>query len=37
MKNVIDVNLVVQDFLKTIDIPKNASVKVINKLPIFRE
>lgn len=35
-ERIIDVNVVLNDFLKTIDIPKNASVKVINKLPILK-
>ena len=35
-ERIIDVNVVLNDFLKTIDIPKNASVKVINRLPILK-
>jgi hypothetical protein len=34
-ERVIDVNLVVQDFLKTIEVPDNAN-KVTNKLPVLK-
>jgi hypothetical protein len=34
-ERVIDVNLVVQDFLKTIEVPDNANIT--NKLPVLRE
>ena len=35
-ERIIDVNVVLNDFLKTVDIPKNASVKVITKLPTLK-
>jgi hypothetical protein len=36
-ERVIDVNLVVQDFLKTIEVPDNANINITNKLPVLRE
>jgi light-regulated signal transduction histidine kinase (bacteriophytochrome) len=35
-ERVIDVNLVVQDFLKTIEVPDNANINITNKLPVLR-
>jgi hypothetical protein len=29
------VNLVVQDFLKTIEVPDNANINITNKLPVL--
>jgi hypothetical protein len=34
-ERVIDVNLVVQDFLKTIEVPDNANINITNKLPVL--
>lgn len=34
-ERVIDVNLVVQDFLKTIEVPDNANINVTNELPVL--
>ncbi len=34
-ERIIDVNLVVQDFLKTIEIPNNADISITNDLPVL--
>ncbi|OUD37463.1 ATP-binding protein [Flavobacterium sp. FPG59] len=34
-ERIIDVNLVVQDFLKTIEIPNNANISITNDLPVL--
>lgn len=34
-ERIIDVNLVIQDFLKTIEVPDNANINITNELPVL--